>query len=47
VFGARTFDALYRVGLYQPSEGQSLRLSYTELVGVSGFLDTKFWQTKS
>jgi glycerol-3-phosphate O-acyltransferase len=44
VFGNRTFEALYRTGLFVPKSGLRLCVSFTELVSVSHFFDVASWR---
>jgi glycerol-3-phosphate O-acyltransferase len=44
VFASRTFDALYKSGLFVPRDNQQLAVAYTELVSVAEFFNTAAWR---
>lgn len=44
VFGGRTFEALFKAGLFVPRDNQLLAVAYTELVSISDFFDVDVWR---
>jgi hypothetical protein len=44
VFGGRTFEALFKAGLFVPRDNQLLAVAYTEVVSISDFFDVDVWR---
>lgn len=44
VFGARTFDALYKSGIFIPQDKQTVSVAFTELVSISDFFAFQSWK---
>ena len=44
VFGGRTFDALYKSGVFVPEDKQQLSVAFTEVVAVTNFFELNNWK---